>query len=479
MSKDSIGDIERASHPVLGHLLALLEAHRSAFAQERVFARAEALALGQYLSLGRHTLTQSLVALGLVQDDWTAFYRILEQPRLDREELVRCLLGETLTHTPLEGPYAVVVDGVHVPRHSRTMPGTSWAKDAHTPAWKPGIRRAQRFVDIAWLTPPSPSGYRRAVPIEWAAALPEKAVRPVDVPAQKEWEAALGRVRWLRKELDKEGRTEQRLLVIGDGSYSGKGVWAQLPERTTLLARCARNRALYGLPPREARGRGRRRKYGEKARHPHEWLAEGSGWQRTQLRVRGRTIPVTYRVEGPYVVKGAPEQPLFLLVVKGIDRRVNGRTRRREPAYWLVSAVECDGRWVLPWPAEDLLGWAWQRWEVEVSHREMKAGLGVGEIQCWGKVSAILAVQWQVWTYSLLVLAGYRSWGLEGGPQPVGRWWRGGKRWSFSRLWQAFRQECWGSQEFRRVWTGPGTNWTKKELWLAAKANAVQGLQRA
>lgn len=66
-------------------------------------------------------------------------------------------------------------------------------------------------------------------------------------------------------------------------------------------------------------------------------------------------------------------------------------------------------RWVLPHPAEQLLGWMWQRWEVEVAHRELKASFGLGEIQCWSKQAAVLAVQWQAWTYSVLVLAGYRA----------------------------------------------------------------------
>jgi hypothetical protein len=42
---------------------------------------------------------------------------------------------------------------------------------------------------------------------------------------------------------------------------------------------CARNRALYALPETEEGKRGRRPKYGEKARKPQEWLAERSGWR--------------------------------------------------------------------------------------------------------------------------------------------------------------------------------------------------------
>jgi hypothetical protein len=73
-----------------------------------------------------------------------------------------------------------------------------------------------------------------------------------------------------------------------------------------------------------------------------------------------------------------------------------------------------------------LLAWLWQRWEIEVAHREMKTGFGLGEKQCWNKRSAILSVQWNVWVYAILLLAGYRTWGLCSGPPTPARWWPGG-----------------------------------------------------
>ena len=46
---------------------------------------------------------------------------------------------------------------------------------------------------------------------------------------------------------------------------------------------------------------------------------------------------------------------------------------------------------------DELLAWLWQRWEVEVAHREMKSGFGVGEMQCWTAVSTVASVQWGIW----------------------------------------------------------------------------------
>lgn len=475
----STAETNSANRPLLHNLLASLGEARPAFGQARVFARAEALVFGQLLTFGRHTITQSLVALGLVDDDWSGFYRLLSEPRLDIEILRHSLFTQTLAHSDPAEPYVVAVDGVQVPRHSRTMPGSSWLKAPRTPAWLPGIHRAQRFSDVAWLTPTSRGGYSRAIPLWWQPALPAKAVRPAGLEPGKEWEVALQSAGWLRRALDEVGRQGQMLLVIGDGSYDTLGLWRQLPAGVVLLARTARNRVLRALPT-PATGRGRPRKYGPVARKPKEWLGERQGWREAVLGVRGRQVPLTYRVEGPYVRQGAAEQPVFLLVVRGIKRRINGKLRQREPTFWLVKAVACGTDWTLPLAAAKLLAWAWQRWEIEVSHRACKAEFGVGEVQCWGRESALLAVQFQVWVVSLLLLAGYRAWGLGPGTvRPPGRWWAGSGRWSFGRLWQGFRREVWGSEEFRRVFRGTATNWYEKEGWLLARQNAVQAARRA
>jgi hypothetical protein len=315
--------------------------------------------------------------------------------------------------------------------------------------------------------------------VRFERAFPQKAVRQEVLPARREGEAGREAVTWLRTELDAAGRQEQQLLVVGDGSYDTAALWTSLPERTILVARTARNRALFALPVPEPKRRGAPRKYGERARTPAAWLQERSGWEQATLLVRGRTIPTRYRVVGPVVVRKAASQPVFLVVVPGIDRRTRHHRRQRDPHFWLVNAVQQGGQGVLPLPAPELLAWAWQRWEIEVSHRELKTTLGVGEMQCWSPTAAIVAVQGQVWSYAVLVLAGYRAWGLLRPPlRPPGRWWTGAPRWSLGTLWRGYRQELWGRQEFRALWTGTEGIMAENGLWMSALTNAVQGASR-
>jgi hypothetical protein len=288
--------------PLLGALWRLLQEHRPAFRQERPFLRAQALIFGHLFSFARHTITQALVALGLVEDDWSAFYRLFGVPgRLDYEALSGCFFRQTLEHIAPKEPYVAVVDGVQVPRSSHKMPGTSWLKHPRTPPFMPGPHRAQRFLHLAALLPKSEEGYSRALPLRWEPAFPEKAVAAEGFEPKKQWEAALEALRWLRARLDEAGREGQRVLMLGDGDFSVAEFRARVPEGVVLVTRCAKTRALYELPEepddeqqqqqqQQRKRRGRRRKYGDRARRPDEWLEERRGWRRAELEVRGRLI---------------------------------------------------------------------------------------------------------------------------------------------------------------------------------------------
>jgi hypothetical protein len=467
---------------LISALLELIQAHRRAFRQERPYRRAVGLVLGELFNFTRQTITQELQALGITDGDWSAWYRLFSRKRFEEGVLNECLLKETLEHVAEEEPYCVAVDSTTIHRSSLKMPGTSWLRDSRFSAFRPGIHRAQRFLHGAWLTPLE-DGYSRAIPLRFLPAFPPKAV-PAEAKACREWEAGLGFLGWVRRELNELGRAKQTVVALADGGFDTLEMWRGLPEGVVLAVRTARNRALYALPkPEIDPGPGRPASYGERAPKPADWLHAGlRNWPRQTVRVRGKWIEMRYQLLGPFVREGLPERPLFLIVVKGMHRQVGKQVQRykdRDPSFYLVSAAQpTDGSWQVPLPIDQLLTWLWQRWEIEVAHREMKTGLGIGEKQCWNTRSAALSVQWSVWTYAILVLAGYRTWGLLHGPATPARWWPGAKRWSFNTLWRSYRAALWGKTEFRALWTTTGNNWWKKETWLTGLDNAVASAAR-
>ena len=386
------------------------------------------------------------------------------------------MFSESLGYVGEEDVYVVAGDATQTARSSRKMEGAGWLRNLRTPPFMVGIHAAQRWFNGSWLVPQE-NGYSRAVPLRWLPAFTEKS-QPQTVEPLKEWQACGHYLSWLRQQFVAHQRPGQAILLVGDGHYDNLELWKHLPAGVTLLARSAKNRVLYHLP--DASGHGNR-KYGERAATPQQVWQTNKGWQQMTLEVRGRPRHLQVCVRGPLIRQGAPDCPLFLIVVRGKKRKNKyGRLYRRQPLPFLVNAVPDEsGQWVLPLPLATLLFWAWQRWEVEVCHRELKTTFGLGHKQCFNPTAAVLSVQWSAWVYSLLLLAGYRTWGLCGAPDVPTRWWRGSQRWSLNTLWRAYRSELWQHEQFHPLCTPTSRDWGEKELLLMALRNAVLASARA
>jgi hypothetical protein len=454
---------------LLKQLVGLLKAHRGPFRQERVFQRVALLVVAELLVFARHTVTQLLMSVGWTERDWSGWYRLFSHDRFPYEGLSTVLFGETLQHVGADEVYVVAGDGTQTRRSSRKMEGAHWLHNPQSPVFKRGIHIAQRWFNGSWLLP-AEKGYSRALPLRWLPAFTEKS-RPRAATPCKEWEAAHAFLLWVKRQLAAHGRAAQPVLMVADGHFDTINLWKELPEGVILLARSAKNRVLWTLPAATAR---KNRKYGERGPTPADIWRERRGWRHQPLQVRGRPRQLQVKVAGPFVRKGAPQRPLFLIVVRGKD---NKRTQR-PPLPFLVNALQdVQGNWQLPLPVETLLFWAWQRWEVEVAHRELKSSFGLGNKQCWNPQAAIRSVQWSAWVYALLLLAGYRAWGLTNAPPVPTRWWRGSGRWSLNTLWRGYRAALWGTHHFHplhpeHLLTRADLRWIQPALRHAAFAAA-------
>lgn len=452
---------------LIKELVTILQAYRSIFSQQRVYERVLALVIAEVVTFSRHTVTQLLMGLGRNGQDWSGWYRLFSRKRFRYERASEMLLQQTLSHVGEGELYVVAGDATQTPRSSRKMEGTGWLRNLRTPPFRMGIHAAQRWFNGSWLLP-AEQGYSRALPLRWMPAFTEKAKRAVH-DACKEWEAARDFLQWLRAQLVRCGRSSQPILMVGDGHYDNLELWQALPEGVILLARSAKNRVLYHLPH-PSTGRGRRRKYGDRALTPQQVWQQRQGWQSLELTVRGKVRHLQVKVEGPFLRHGAPDHPLMLIIVRGKD---NQHTRRI-PLPFLVNAVpSADDQWDLPLPLETLLFWAWQRWEIEVCHRELKSAFGLGHKQCWNPHAAVLSVQWSAWVYALLLLAGYRTWGLSQAPHVPTRWWSGSPRWSLNTLWRAYRAALWGPHDFLPLYPCFPPDWLENDALLPALRHAA------
>ena len=449
--------------PVLvSEVIGLVKKCEGKYGQKRVYNRVMALVMAELFAFGRHTITQLLLTLGLTDEDWSGWYRIFSLGRYAEEATSRVMLEEMLKEVEEGEPFVVGGDGFHVARCSEQMPGTGWMRGLATAKWRPGIQRGQRYVETSWLTPLK-NGFSRAIPLRCLPAFTEKSVPCKGVEPRTEVATGLVILQWVRSGMDAVGRSGQWLVGLYDGSYDTLAFWPGLPSRTVALVRTARNRCLYHLPGKDAHGNC---KYGEKAKQPFEWLKQRKGFQKLDVMVRGRLRTMRFRIEGPFVREGLPEIPLFLIVVGGGKRPSGSRRKNYKPCFFLINAIHVNGQWTLPLPTPFLLAWLWQRWELEVAHRQMKSGLGLGEKQCWHPAATVATIQWSVWIYALIMLSGYRVWHNQPGPHAPGLWRKPNQRWSFNIVCQSLRIEMWHHPQFRATWSWSRDNWLVNEpLW--------------
>lgn len=461
---------------LLKNLFHLLTEQNEIAGQQRVYERLELLLMAEIFTFGRHTVTQLLMSLGLNEQDWSGWYRLFSEERFNYEAASGGLFKESLKYVSSEEVYVVAGDATQTPRSSGKMEGAGWLRNMRTPPFMVGIHTAQRWFNGSWFVPEE-NGYSRAIPLRWMPAFTEKS-QPETVEPLKEWQASLQFLEWLRQQFAAHERPQQAILFVGDGRYDNLRLWQQLPEGVTMLARSAKNRVLYHLPDETMHGN---RKYGKRAATPQHIWQTRRRWQAMTLEVRGKQRHLQTHVSGPFVRKGAAETPLFLIVVRGKQRKNKyGRSYRRQPLPFLVNAVQdASGKWVLPLPLEPLLFWAWQRWEMEVCHRELKTTFGLGHKQCFNPKAAVLSVQWSAWVYSLLLLAGYRTFGLARAPNVPTRWWRGSGRWSFATLLRSYRAAFWGQHPFRPIFAQTPYDWVGKQAYVTALKNSIYAAMRS
>jgi hypothetical protein len=468
----------RRPTPLLDHLFGLLAAARPGTCSSRVWHRVTVLTVGSLVALGRHTLSQVLVAIGVSDQDWSAWYRVFNRTRFAGAPGRRVMLAQLVAGYAPDAPLAVVVDATQLPRSSRRFPGVGATRAPRCPVWRPGVHLAQRVAIVSGLLAPTAAGYSRTIPLH-ATVLRTARTRPFGAePEQTEGGAAIRLLHAVREDLTALGEDARWLLVLGDGAYSTAPMLAGVPERTILLARCARNRALFALPVPTPGQRGRRRRYGAQGPSPQDQLTARVPGRHVTFPVRGRMVTPRVAVSGPWLIKPVPDRPCFLLVVAGVKRGTGPTRRQRDPHFFLVSAITgADGQPTLPLPVAALLSWCWQRWEVEVMHRELKSSCGLGDQQAWSAQGAPCTLEWALWSYALLILTGAAVWGSGPAPDPdLARWWHP-PRWSVGRLLQAVRAECWQVTAFPAGRTRFPDDWLEMEAWITTHQTAALGVR--
>ena len=169
----------------------------------------------------------------------------------------------------------------------------------------------------------------------------------------------------------------------------------------SVVARCRKDIVLCKRAP----GKGRRF-YGTTQFTPEQVRRRDSKarWQKARIFHGGCYREVRFKeVTRLYWQGGARKRPVRLLVVAPVGYRTskNGRQYYRQPAYLLTTDLKTA--------ALVLLQAYFDRWGIEVNHRDEKDILGVGEAQVWNEKSVCKVPALLVARYSWLLLAACRT----------------------------------------------------------------------
>jgi hypothetical protein len=412
----------------------LFDQARPAFAEHRTFERARTLALSALACLGRRTLSGLLCGAGLQFRDWSAAYRLFERERIDLRQLWLVPTRAVLDALSPDEPVVALIDDTLVRKRGHRIAGTSWRRDPLGPHFADNFIWASRFLQISLALPQQPGttiGPARAIPVDLLhSPSPRKPSRRADPAEWIAWHAAstasaisrraAEHIVALRDRLDELPSGKQRtLLVCGDGGFTNRTVFKDLPPRTTLIGRIRRDARLYAVPTveQENHGRGRHRCYGDLLPTPEESRRDpGIPWQPVQAFACGQTYDFDVKFIAPLRWKHAGgDRLLSLLIIRPVPYRPRKNAPRdyRNPAYLICTDPQLS-------PQQILQAYIW-RWEVEVNFRDEKTLLGLGEPQVRTDPAIRTTAAFFVFLYALLLLA-LQARHLAHTPLPPPRW---------------------------------------------------------
>jgi hypothetical protein len=431
---------------LLAAWLSITQAWRDVFPQQRTFRRAVRQGLGSLVCLGRRCLTRIIWTNGGQDQNWSAEYFLHSRCQWEPQELFRPILRQALEYCP-QRLIGVALDDTRLRKTGRSIAQAFYQRDPLSPPFHVNLVLGLRFLQASLLVPlhrNAPVG-ARALPIRFqeVSRVKRPGKRATKEMQQQYREAAkqqnLSRSfvemgRQLRRELDDAGGRNKVLVLAGDGSFCNRTCFAEIPERSVLLVRARKDAKLCFRA-----AVGERRFYAVDKFSPEQVRQDESrDWQTTKIFYGGKRRKIRYKqVVEVYWQRGAKQRPLRLIVIAPTPYR-KSQSRKlyyRDPAYLLTTDL-CSS-------AKQLLQIYFDRWQIEVNHREEKDTLGVGQAQLWNVTAVPKQPVLAVAAYSALLLASLKAFGAERGAAyaELPKWRRSARRPSCLDLITLLRKE--------------------------------------
>jgi hypothetical protein len=431
---------------LLAAFLTIVQDWRGVFPQQRTFDRGVRQALGSLICLGRRCLTRIIWTNGGQNRSWSAEYFLHSRCQWEPQQLFRPILKQALAHCPRR-LVGVAIDDTRLRKTGRSIPQAFYQRDPLSPPFHVNLVLGLRFLQASLLVPlhrNAPVG-TRALPIRFQEV--SRIKRPgkkATEEMKKQYKEAVKQKnlsrsfvdmgKQLRQELDDAGGRDKVLVLAGDGSFCNRTCFGDIPERSILLVR-ARKDAKLCFRAEE----GSRRFYAVEKFTPEQVRKDESRtYKTTKIFYGGKQRKVRYKeIAQVYWQRGAKQLPLRLIVIAPTPYRKSKSKKvyYHDPAYLLTTDLRSS--------VKQLLQIYFDRWQIEVNHREEKDTLGVGQAQLWNATSVPKQPVLAVAAYSALLLASLKAFGAERGQAyaQLPRWRRNARRPSALDLVTLLRKE--------------------------------------
>jgi hypothetical protein len=411
---------------LLLELMKLLSCWRPVFCQRRSTNRAVRQAIGSLVCLGRRTLSRIIWTNGGENRPWVADYLLHSRSAWNAQKLFDPIIAGALRYNRGE-VIGIAIDDTRLRKTGKKIPHACYGRDPMSPPFHINLMYGLRFLQASFLVPLHRTfgcGCR-ALPVRFQEAPTVK--RPSAKADAASWKnfklaikennlsrKALDMMRSLRESLDRAGATAKIAIFAGDGSFCNRTIFSQIIGRCELIVRTRRNAKLC------LRATGSKRFYDSRKFTPESIRQDETiKWCTTKIFYGGKRRKIRFK-EVPLVFweGGARRRPLRLLVLAptAYKKQKNGRLYYRQPAYLLTT--------VLSGKTSRLLQIYFDRWQIEVNHRDEKDTLGVGQAQMHSVNSVPRQPALVVAAYSALLLASINAFGPARGNQflPLPRW---------------------------------------------------------
>jgi hypothetical protein len=422
---------------LLSYLLKQTQLWAFVFPQERSLQRAIALAFGILCGVGKRTLTRAITFQGNAQKDWSADYKVFSRSPWEARALFHPVLEQAIQEQALER-IIISTDDTRVWRNGKHVPQTQWHRDPLGPPFQTNLRWGHRFLQASLVLPlylQDQESSSRSIPVRFELApVVKKPGKKASEAELKEYRRAkkeknlsvqfVAMARELRSRLNESGHAGKPMSLVVDGSFCNRTVftvdWEK--ENLSVVARARKDIVLCKRAPGQGRRFYGKTKFTPEMVRRRESLAK---WQTAKIFHGGCYREVRYKeLSKVYWQGGAKKRTVRLLVVAPVGYRTskNGRQYYRQPAYLLTTNLNT--------PAVVLLQDYFDRWGIEVNHRDEKEILGVGEAQVWNEQSVSKVPALLVAMYSWLLLSGLACYGptRTAEYEPLPKWRRHAKR---------------------------------------------------